>query len=97
MTNRLSWRLADGSTGRCRKGCFVSRNIFGIGEYYSTSGALQIAGTKIIGKGSPLDEKKLPDGDNFEATPVAGGAYIAQARDRGELRCDVSLPRRGPF
>jgi hypothetical protein len=38
------------SAGRLSKSCFVSRNIFGVGEYYSTSGVVHIAGTKIIGK-----------------------------------------------
>jgi len=32
--------------GRLSKSCFVSRNIFGVGEYYSTRGGVHIAGTK---------------------------------------------------
>jgi len=62
------------SAGRLSKSCFVSRNIFGVGEYHSTSRVVHIAGTKIIGERIPLDNKTLPCGDNFERTLVAGGA-----------------------
>jgi hypothetical protein len=53
---------------------WTSRNIFGVGEYYSTRGVVHIAGTKTIGKRIPLDNKNLRCGDNFERTLVAGGA-----------------------
>jgi hypothetical protein len=42
------------SAGRLSKSSFVSRNIFGVGEYYSTSGVVHIAGTNIIGKRIPV-------------------------------------------